>query len=272
VTGIQFWVTKYLVNVIGVDQGPVTPVFGLTSITAPLLGVFLGGYIIDNLGGYQGAAGLALTLKCCAIFGLIASSCAILCVIIPQYFANVTVAFAVTVSFIFATLLFGGAIIPSATGVIVAAVAPELRQLSSAGSMFTFQMFGYALAPLVSSLVMDFYEEGYDTCGRALDELPNATCPDWQDGLPNVTLSNVTAIVDAARDEHLNKAKLTMGFRVCMFWGVFALIAMVGAWRSAVGQLKKEQKDASKQDNTVKAKAKAFREQVGPAPFEVSTV
>ena len=150
VTGIQFWVTKYLVDVIGVEQGPVcgagctspsslchsvlstpplsqpvshhtrcvrfflpipspipsdpipaphrsvqhgdrslctrslvhllartaqvTPVFGATSISAPLLGVFIGGYIIDKLGGYQGAAGLALTLKCCMIFGTVAAS------------------------------------------------------------------------------------------------------------------------------------------------------------------------------------------------------
>jgi hypothetical protein len=52
----------------------VTPVFGATSISAPLLGVFIGGYIIDKLGGYQGAAGLALTLKCCMIFGTVAAS------------------------------------------------------------------------------------------------------------------------------------------------------------------------------------------------------
>ena len=68
-------VTKYFVKVIGVDQNLVTPVFGLTSISAPLLGVFMGGFIIDKLGGYQGAAGLALTLKCCSIFGALASGC-----------------------------------------------------------------------------------------------------------------------------------------------------------------------------------------------------
>ena len=49
--------------------------------------------------------------------------------------------------------MFGGAIIPAATGCIVAAVPPELRQLASAGSMFFFQQLGYALSPLVSSLV-----------------------------------------------------------------------------------------------------------------------
>ena len=161
------------------------------------------------------------------------SFAAILCVIVPRMFDDTTVAFVLTVGFIFLTLLFGGAIIPSATGVIVAAVRPELRrhspplassprphlhctrppilshpirllsppfidplhsisfaspnqaivlstashsshqtrqffslirQLSSAGSMFAFQMFGYALAPLVSAIVMQSYSASFDPC------------------------------------------------------------------------------------------------------------
>ena len=58
------------------------------------------------------------------------SFAAILCVIVPRMFDDTTVAFVLTVGFIFLTLLFGGAIIPSATGVIVAAVRPELRRHS----------------------------------------------------------------------------------------------------------------------------------------------
>jgi hypothetical protein len=65
--------TRSLVHLLA-RTAQVTPVFGATSISAPLLGVFIGGYIIDKLGGYQGAAGLALTLKCCMIFGTVAAS------------------------------------------------------------------------------------------------------------------------------------------------------------------------------------------------------
>ena len=44
--GIQFWVTKFIIDVIGKDQESVTPAFGATSIAAPLLGVFAGGAFI----------------------------------------------------------------------------------------------------------------------------------------------------------------------------------------------------------------------------------
>ena len=43
VTGIQFWVTAYMVVVLGRTQAEVTPAFGVVSITAPILGVISGG-------------------------------------------------------------------------------------------------------------------------------------------------------------------------------------------------------------------------------------
>ena len=51
VTGIQFWVTSYIIVVIGKTQAEVTPAFGVTSIVAPILGVLAGGNFIDRIGG-----------------------------------------------------------------------------------------------------------------------------------------------------------------------------------------------------------------------------
>ncbi len=52
--------------------------------TAPILGVLLGGTIIDKLGGYQGAVATARTLKCCALFAVCAASSAALCAFVPK--------------------------------------------------------------------------------------------------------------------------------------------------------------------------------------------
>ena len=206
VTGVQFWVTSYIVVVIGdggskVTQADVTPAFGVTSIVAPILGVFAGGAFIDNIGGYKGESAMALTLKCCFAFALCAAGSAIACAYVPrparrhtqgapipacvpcvpctaharavarraralQVPASLaeggdsTGAFWACIGLIASTLIFGGAIIPAAMGCLVAAVPPEIRQLSSAASMFCFQQFGYMASPLLSAVVASFAADG----------------------------------------------------------------------------------------------------------------
>eukprot|EP00966_Prymnesium_polylepis_P333863 7389277-Prymnesium_polylepis.1 len=83
VTGIQFWVTSYLTEVIKAPKPSVVAAFSIESITAPLLGVFLGGTIVDRLGGYKGARGTTRTLKLCSIFALCAASAAVCATLVP---------------------------------------------------------------------------------------------------------------------------------------------------------------------------------------------
>jgi len=154
VTGVQFWVTAYLTKVLGADKKAVVLAFAIVSITAPLLGVYTGGVVIDRLGGYKGAAGTITTLKCCCLFSLIAaSSAASTCFVTPG-----PAAFWVVIVLLCLTLIFGGAIIPSATGVLINAVPAEARQVASAGSMLFFNLFGYALSPLFSAMVMQLVQ------------------------------------------------------------------------------------------------------------------
>ena len=54
VTGIQFWSTEFLVQVIRADFSTVLVAFAATSATAPILGVLFGGLVIDSIGGYHG--------------------------------------------------------------------------------------------------------------------------------------------------------------------------------------------------------------------------
>ena len=54
VTGIQFWISDYMIEVIGAQKEKVFSMFALVSITAPTLGVILGGKISESLGGYTG--------------------------------------------------------------------------------------------------------------------------------------------------------------------------------------------------------------------------
>jgi hypothetical protein len=58
VTGVQFWVTDYLTlsvdeGGLGQPLGTVVICFSLCSLTGPTAGVFMGGAIVDKMGGYQ---------------------------------------------------------------------------------------------------------------------------------------------------------------------------------------------------------------------------
>ena len=116
VTGIQFWITKYLTQVIGADPTRVTIVFSVVSIMAPVSGVFFGSWIIDRNGGYKGEAAegeepmlsdpqqvtaLELLLK----FGLAAA--------VPGIAAAYVGDFTLIIILIFFLLFMGGAIVPA---------------------------------------------------------------------------------------------------------------------------------------------------------------
>ena len=85
------------------------------------------------------------------------------------------------------------------TGVIVSAVSPELRQLSSAGSIFIFQQLGYALAPFLSGAI------GQAAAGGST---PEASIDDLGSGLVDLSNSTLT----------YNPQETIVAFWVCMSW------------------------------------------------------
>ena len=235
VTGVQFWVTSYIVKVIAMEQTYVMAAFGVTVITAPILGVFAGGAFIDKIGGYKGASAMITTLKCCCVFAFIAAGTAITAAAVPKALAQGTdgtngspaAGFAACIGLIALTLIFGGAIIPAATGVIVSSVPIELRNLGSAFSMFLFQQMGYALAPIVSAAVASTV---------TLDDAEVARLTtQFQDGGFNTTLSlipvglgaakNVTKTLEELTLEEVLEGRKAVGenelcFWVVMLWGL----------------------------------------------------
>lgn len=52
-TGIQFWITDYFVTVLGCTRNEAFTTFAICALTGPVLGVLVGGYIFNLLGGYN---------------------------------------------------------------------------------------------------------------------------------------------------------------------------------------------------------------------------
>eukprot|EP00744_Colponema_vietnamica_P005024 GILI01007410.1.p1 GENE.GILI01007410.1~~GILI01007410.1.p1 ORF type:complete len:579 (+),score=197.95 GILI01007410.1:84-1820(+) len=147
VTGIQFWITEYLLRFIVHDKPVVLAVFAAVAATGPTVGVFMGGFIVDRMGGYKGAKGTLVALKCCVVFAILS------CVTgIPAgYIFN----FPIMISLIWLLLAFGGAILPAATGVIMSSVPLYMRSFSSAVSMLIYNVLGYAGGSFLPGIVMD---------------------------------------------------------------------------------------------------------------------
>jgi hypothetical protein len=80
-TAIVFWTSDYLEKVLLVPAEKILIVFIITCITAPSLGIVIGGCIVQKLGGYQSKHSILV----CFIFALLAWVLAI-----PIYFVDFT--------------------------------------------------------------------------------------------------------------------------------------------------------------------------------------
>eukprot|EP00914_Ancora_sagittata_P017425 GHVO01034316.1.p1 GENE.GHVO01034316.1~~GHVO01034316.1.p1 ORF type:complete len:661 (-),score=59.70 GHVO01034316.1:164-2146(-) len=148
VTGIQFWITEYLVVVLKVPKLMVVSITTFVFLTSPTSGVYFGGWICDYLGGYRGDISQR---KRAVQFAAV--------------FAGVSAAFAMATAFLYSPIPFGicmwlslfsgAALLPVAVGVVMSSVPTELRPLSSAISQVTYNLLGWFAAPLISGTVMD---------------------------------------------------------------------------------------------------------------------
>ncbi|KAL8442188.1 hypothetical protein Emed_007386 [Eimeria media] len=130
VTGIQFWVTEFLVSVLHFQKLSVVALSTFCFLTAPTSGVWFGGYVCDLCGGYRGGGQQRVAVR--------------------------------------VTTLFAAALVPVAVGIQLASVPFHQRSISSALSQFAYNMFGWFSAPLVSGVVMDFIDWCHPAGGKEL--------------------------------------------------------------------------------------------------------
>ena len=148
VTGIQFWITKYLIEILEVEPIVVNIIFSIISITAPLSGVLFGGTISDKYGGYKGK-NETKALQMCSAFGLL------------TLFFGIPLGFMFRIIYLsvllWAFLFFGAAIIPIATGIMISCVPKDCQATSSSISQIIFNLFGYFCSPMIAGFIMDIF-------------------------------------------------------------------------------------------------------------------
>lgn len=160
VTGVQFWVTEFLVSVLHFQKLSVVALSTFSFLTAPTSGVWFGGYVCDLCGGYRGGAQQRVAVRVTTLFAGIGATLAVSCIYVESF---ILFAF-----LIWGCLFFGAALVPVAVGIQLACVPLHQRSISSALSQFAYNMFGWFSAPLVSGVVMDFIDWCHPAGGKEL--------------------------------------------------------------------------------------------------------
>ena len=143
ITGIQYWVSDYLIETLKVTRNQVFVTFAIVSITGPVFGVIIGGNVTTYLGGYNSKHALYLSM-----------GTAVLCVFsaAPIPFISNFPLFVVLLWFL---LFFGGAILPCMTGIMLNTVPKSLKTTANSIANLSYNLIGYLPAPSIYGLIYD---------------------------------------------------------------------------------------------------------------------
>ena len=147
ITALQTFITPYLrAPPFNASMNTIVMGFGGTVVTAPVVGVIGGGVLIDKLGGYHEHMPQALAVQ--ALWGAAAGILSVITLMTTD-----VLGFLLSVWLLLAV---GGAIVPVATGVLMASVEEEYRPAASSVSAMCFNLFGYFAGPLFCGFVSDY--------------------------------------------------------------------------------------------------------------------
>lgn len=124
--------------------------FIVVSISGPLLGIIIGGLIVQKFaGGYEGKNALLY----CFVFSICAFACTI-----PTRFADNIYAFG---AILWGTMFFGGAVIPNLQGAMISSLRKQLRAPGNSISNIFQCLLGFLPAPFVYGIIYE-HTENYD--------------------------------------------------------------------------------------------------------------
>ncbi|CAD8101773.1 unnamed protein product [Paramecium sonneborni] len=145
VTGIQFWMTDYMIKEMHQEKQTVNIVFAIVSITAPVFGCVTGGLIAQKLGGYQRSKSLYVCVLYCSLCCVSAA---------PVPFTETFWFGALCLWFL---LFFGGAIVPPLMGIMLSSVPKHLKAFANSSTTMFQNLFGFLPAPSIYGFLMERY-------------------------------------------------------------------------------------------------------------------
>lgn len=144
ITGIQFWISDYMMLVLKVNPKNVFITFAVVCITAPVLGVIVGGYFIQKLGGYTSPD----ALNHCFKVSILAAA--------AGFFLPVIDNIPLFVILIWLLLFFGGSIVPGLTGIMISSAPDKIKEVANSITHLCYNLFGYLPSPFLYGLVCKY--------------------------------------------------------------------------------------------------------------------
>eukprot|EP00435_Cladocopium_sp_Y103_P006086 s2457_g1.t4 len=145
--GLQFWATPYMEQLWRETSGTcasdeeaervhkmVVSLVALTTLTAPTFGVYLGGTVVDSLGGHKKAP--RATLIFLVVGAAVANCCGLIACFCPMFWPAVLGFWAFNMA--------GAALMPGAFGLMLSAVQSRRRALASAMAQLPINLLGMA--------------------------------------------------------------------------------------------------------------------------------
>lgn len=155
ITGIQFWISDYMQTVLHMDPKKVFITFAVVCITAPVLGVMVGGYFIQKLGGYTNKAALDHCFKVAILAGA-SGVCLPIIDFIPLF-----------VILIWLLLFFGGSIVPGLTGIMLSSTPDRTKNIANSITHLCYNLLGYLPSPFLYGLVCRYTGGSHSRYGLA---------------------------------------------------------------------------------------------------------
>ena len=110
ITGIQYWISDYLQLVLKVPTDEVYYVFAFICLTAPFMGIILGGFVFSSIGGYSSPKSFLWVL----LISVIGSFTGLPTPLVDDKYKIYTL--------IWLTLFIGAFILPTMTGIMLNSV------------------------------------------------------------------------------------------------------------------------------------------------------
>ena len=144
ITGMQFWVSDYMQEVIHLESSKTYIIYAIVSISAPTLGVLTGGFLIQYLGGYTDEK----ALKACCKLTFIGFICA---TILPMF--NYPIIFVI---FMWFMLFFESSVTPGLTGLMISTIPDNYKEIGNSLTQFFYNLIGFLPSPYIYGLVTSY--------------------------------------------------------------------------------------------------------------------
>lgn len=130
-----------MTNTLHFNEEIVYITFAVCCVTAPTIGVFVGGIVTHKLGGYQDPKSFSAVI----LVGFLTTLVGTPIPFVDQYY--------MITPLLWFLLFFGGFMMPALTGIIISSSPPKLKTLSNSFAFFCYNIFGYLPAPVLYGLV-----------------------------------------------------------------------------------------------------------------------